>query len=207
MSFDSFIHSRYSSQSQVLMCNDEAMEYLYFNGHCPLDCTQADYARRVQFSTICQHLRAAHCFTFNHCPLYTKSILYSISDSKAIFNHLRNCKDDLSFANEWVRQQILPWSPNDKFDSAMNSDSTSNVRNTTDIELHQARNFLANLCITGHSVPIIYQIYKFMFDASETAAHYCHYAYLQTVILKICSMRLRMDKRVRYYEERAHGVL
>ena len=188
------------------LCNDEAIEYLYFNGHCPLDCTQADYARTVQFSTICQHLRQLIVLHLIIGHFIQNQFCIVSQIPKSVFDHLRNCKDD-SFANEWVSQKILPWSPNDKFDSAMNSDSTSNVRNTTDIELHQARNFLANLCITGHSVPIIYQIYKFMFDASETAAHYCHYAYLQTVTLKICSMRLRMDKRVRYYEERAHGGL
>lgn len=202
---DPIVHSRYTQEAQVVFSKADALNYLYFNGHCPLDCTVHEYARRCLTTTICQHLRIVHCLTFNYWPLYTKSILYSISDSKAIFNHLRECKDDRSvaIANAWVKKKVVPWSADDQYDPDLSSDASNRVRRSTNPELAEARAFIASISTsTSHlSTPLIYQVYKFMFDASEIASRYSHHSYLQSIVLRICSMRLRMDKRVRLYEQ------
>ena len=192
------VHSCFTRYSTIAMEGDTALNYLYFNGHCPLDSTQHEFARRVQFSTICQHIRAAHSFTYNAWPVYTKAILYAISDSKAIFNHLRACKDDMEFSKAWVPTKIVPWNPNEK-EVDLDGGNNKKLGKTTDDQLRLA---WEQLSMCDNRDPIAYRNLRFMFSAARDVALHCHYSYLEHVLLKICSMRMRMDERVKWYEQR-----
>ena len=75
-------HSNFTKSLNLSYSENDAMQYLNFNGKVPLNCSQITFLEFNEPTTICNHIRIIHALTWFKSDTLLDCILYAISYSK-----------------------------------------------------------------------------------------------------------------------------
>ena len=199
-------HSNFTKSLKLSYSKNDAMQYLYFNGKVPLNCSQVTFLEfNNRQTTICNHIRIIHALTWFKSETLLDCILYAISDSKYCVDTLRNKKNDPHFDIGWWRATHR---------KVFNKEDTKDEFYTSNIFRKKSKFFNESTQIISHNIineneenspPIYKTYYKKMLNEILNIEDKQLASKLREIVLTCVYMRYRIDQRIIYHEKNLYS--
>jgi len=194
--------SEYTSKSKIVFNKEDAIRDIYFNGKLRIDVKRDAFVKCVRKTTICNHIRALHAFTWYRNELLFDLILYLISDSKGIVKYLRKAKNDKDFDKDWWKlEKVKPYEMKDLNDPFW---SSSLMFKCNDIPYDGIASSLELISGEYSLLPLAYRTYKQAYSIIQ-AMDFEEEERLKKesliVVLECIYLRTRLDNRVLFWED------
>ncbi len=200
-----FTFSKFARSVDIKYDIHDAIKYLYFNSKLHINASRDEFMRAMRPSTVCNHIRMMHAYTWFKDENYFHLILDAISECKLAVSLLRYAKHDPKFDKGWWQfKKYEIYKKSDSRDTFLSSVEPKYV--SADFYLDEQKIAEKICAYPASELPIVFQNFKEMLELlNGLKISKSDKEFVKLLILTAVYQRYRIDRRIIFHEEKGQA--